>query len=275
MKCTQRLYLTKDRKKLVGESGKGAASLYAVPGDEIPQSAAEMFGLVGGHLKDFDLDAASAGDQRDKEKRDAENKAKQEAKAKREKEAEEAAAKERAEGGSRRQGEGRSRGQGRCRSRCRERRQVRLRQGGQVRFRQGGQVRLRQGRRVRRGHIGKRWGPGGRERGERLIHAAARPGQGAHRERSLGCRAAGDDRFDRRRARRAPWPGRATDGPARRSLRSRQPLPAHAEAGAADRHRRGGDDRRARARQHGDAPTRSSSRTTIMRSSTAAGRCSA
>jgi len=54
MKCTQRLYLSKDRKKVVPEGSKEAATLYAVPGDEIPQSAAELFGLVDGHLKGFD-----------------------------------------------------------------------------------------------------------------------------------------------------------------------------------------------------------------------------
>jgi hypothetical protein len=60
MKCTQRLYLTADRKKVVGEGDKKAATLYAVPGDEIPESAAEQFGLVDGHLKGFDLDGETA-----------------------------------------------------------------------------------------------------------------------------------------------------------------------------------------------------------------------
>jgi hypothetical protein len=58
MKCTQRLYLTTDRKKVVGDGDKKAASLYAVPGDEIPQSAHDAFGLVDGHLKGFDPSSA-------------------------------------------------------------------------------------------------------------------------------------------------------------------------------------------------------------------------
>lgn len=54
MQCKQRLYLTADKKKLVGEGHPKAAILYAVPGDEIPQSAADLFKLEGGHLKGFD-----------------------------------------------------------------------------------------------------------------------------------------------------------------------------------------------------------------------------
>jgi hypothetical protein len=37
MKCTQRLYLTADRKALVPHGHKKAATLYAIPGDEIPE----------------------------------------------------------------------------------------------------------------------------------------------------------------------------------------------------------------------------------------------
>ncbi len=48
--CTQRLYLTADKSALVGEGDNRAATLYATPGDEIPASAAEQFGLVGGAL---------------------------------------------------------------------------------------------------------------------------------------------------------------------------------------------------------------------------------
>lgn len=59
MKCTQRLYLTDNKKKLVGEGDPKATSLYAVPGDEIPESAAEQFDLVDGHLKGFDPAAAA------------------------------------------------------------------------------------------------------------------------------------------------------------------------------------------------------------------------
>jgi predicted flap endonuclease-1-like 5' DNA nuclease len=51
MKCTQRLYRTKDRKALVPAGHKNAATLYAVPGDEIPQSAADRFKLIDGALK--------------------------------------------------------------------------------------------------------------------------------------------------------------------------------------------------------------------------------
>ena len=66
MKCRQRLYLTKDKETLVGEGDKAAATLYAVPGDEIPASAAERFGLVDGALKGFKEDKSGG----DKEKKD-------------------------------------------------------------------------------------------------------------------------------------------------------------------------------------------------------------
>lgn len=59
MLCTQRLYLTADRKTLVAVGNKKGDTLYAVPGDTIPDSAAERFGLVDGHLKGFDPAAAS------------------------------------------------------------------------------------------------------------------------------------------------------------------------------------------------------------------------
>jgi hypothetical protein len=51
MKCKERLYLTADSKKLVPEGHKDAALLYAVPGDEIPETAVELFKLVDGGLK--------------------------------------------------------------------------------------------------------------------------------------------------------------------------------------------------------------------------------
>jgi hypothetical protein len=57
MKCTQRLYLTAGSLALVAAGSKDAVTLYAVPGDEIPESAAERFGLVDGHLKGFDRPA--------------------------------------------------------------------------------------------------------------------------------------------------------------------------------------------------------------------------
>jgi hypothetical protein len=54
MKCTQRLYLTASAAALVGHGHPDAVALYASPGDEIPQSAADKFGLVDGHLEGFD-----------------------------------------------------------------------------------------------------------------------------------------------------------------------------------------------------------------------------
>ncbi|WP_346915054.1 helix-hairpin-helix domain-containing protein [uncultured Roseibium sp.] len=50
MIAKQRLYLTADKKTAVAEGDKRAAFLYAVPGDEIPDSAAKQFGLVDGGL---------------------------------------------------------------------------------------------------------------------------------------------------------------------------------------------------------------------------------
>ncbi|MBA5777470.1 hypothetical protein H2509_13510 [Stappia sp. F7233] len=50
MQAKERLYLTKDKSKLVGEGDLRAAFLYAAPGDEIPASAVERFGLVDGSL---------------------------------------------------------------------------------------------------------------------------------------------------------------------------------------------------------------------------------
>lgn len=49
--CAERLYLTSDRDALVPEGDGAAAFLYAAPGDEIPASAAEKFGLKDGRLK--------------------------------------------------------------------------------------------------------------------------------------------------------------------------------------------------------------------------------
>lgn len=51
MQCKQRLYLTKDSKRLVAQGDKAAHTLYAVPGDEIPQSAVDRFKLEDGYLK--------------------------------------------------------------------------------------------------------------------------------------------------------------------------------------------------------------------------------
>lgn len=54
MRAQHRLYLTADKKRLVPEGHADAATLYASPGDEIPDSAAELFGLVDGALPDGD-----------------------------------------------------------------------------------------------------------------------------------------------------------------------------------------------------------------------------
>lgn len=51
MQAKERLYLTADKKRLVAEGDKRAATLYAVPGDFIPDSAVALFGLVDGALK--------------------------------------------------------------------------------------------------------------------------------------------------------------------------------------------------------------------------------
>lgn len=51
MTAKERLYLTKDAKALVREGDPKGASLYAAPGDEIPDSAVERFGLVDGTIK--------------------------------------------------------------------------------------------------------------------------------------------------------------------------------------------------------------------------------
>ena len=50
MIATQRLYLNADRKKLLPHGHKDAAFLYCSPGDEIPDNAAEQFGLKDGAL---------------------------------------------------------------------------------------------------------------------------------------------------------------------------------------------------------------------------------
>ncbi|MFQ5775857.1 MAG: hypothetical protein ACE5GS_15145 [Kiloniellaceae bacterium] len=51
MEATERLWLTADGTKLVREGDPRATTLYAVPGDEIPERAAAQFGLVDGRLK--------------------------------------------------------------------------------------------------------------------------------------------------------------------------------------------------------------------------------
>jgi hypothetical protein len=50
MIAAERLYLTAERDALVREGDPDGAFLYAAPGDEIPDSAVERFGLVDGRL---------------------------------------------------------------------------------------------------------------------------------------------------------------------------------------------------------------------------------
>lgn len=52
MVATERLYLTADRKRLVREGDRRAATLYCTPGTQIPASAVALFGLVDGTLPD-------------------------------------------------------------------------------------------------------------------------------------------------------------------------------------------------------------------------------
>lgn len=52
MKATARLYLTASKTALVAQGDPRAATLYCIPGDEIPDSAVARFGLIGGGLGD-------------------------------------------------------------------------------------------------------------------------------------------------------------------------------------------------------------------------------
>ena len=58
MIAKQRLFHIADKSALVPEDNVDAAFLYASVGDEIPESAAELYGLVDGGLPDFDGDDA-------------------------------------------------------------------------------------------------------------------------------------------------------------------------------------------------------------------------
>lgn len=60
MIAKQRLYLTADKSAVVREGDEAAATLYATPGDEIPDSAAEKFGLVDGGLPKSGTSSAPA-----------------------------------------------------------------------------------------------------------------------------------------------------------------------------------------------------------------------
>jgi hypothetical protein len=48
--CAERLYQTADKAELVREGDERAAFLFASPGDEIPASAAEVYGIEDGKL---------------------------------------------------------------------------------------------------------------------------------------------------------------------------------------------------------------------------------
>lgn len=50
MIATARLFLVADKSRVVAEGDEDAAFLYCAPGDEIPEQAAELFGLVDGDL---------------------------------------------------------------------------------------------------------------------------------------------------------------------------------------------------------------------------------
>lgn len=62
----KRLFLTENKKKVVQEGHKDAAFLYAAPGDEIPDEAAERFGLTGS--KSGAGKAEKAGDDKSEKK---------------------------------------------------------------------------------------------------------------------------------------------------------------------------------------------------------------
>ena len=51
MHAQERIYLTADKTMAVAAGDSQAAFLYATPGDEIPQSAADVLGIVDGKVK--------------------------------------------------------------------------------------------------------------------------------------------------------------------------------------------------------------------------------
>jgi len=51
MKATERIYLNSEKTKAVPEGDPDGAWLWAAPGDDIPDEAAEKFGLVDGGFK--------------------------------------------------------------------------------------------------------------------------------------------------------------------------------------------------------------------------------
>jgi len=68
----ERMYLTSDRKRVVAEGDKRAATLYAAPGHRIPAEAAERFGLSDGFVKGSAAQKAAAKEKKvpaDKERK--------------------------------------------------------------------------------------------------------------------------------------------------------------------------------------------------------------
>lgn len=67
MIAAERLYLTGDAKRLVREGDPDGASLYVAPGDEIPPSSVERFGLVDGSLPAKGGKGAGGGSTKEKQ----------------------------------------------------------------------------------------------------------------------------------------------------------------------------------------------------------------
>lgn len=76
MQAKERLYLARDGKTLVREGDAKGSTLYAAPGDEIPESAVELFGLVDGTIKSGRSGAKERAPGQDKEKAPGPNKEK-------------------------------------------------------------------------------------------------------------------------------------------------------------------------------------------------------
>ncbi|MBW8638990.1 hypothetical protein K1W69_17470 [Hoeflea sp. WL0058] len=82
MQAAERLYITADKKRLVAEGDPAGAFLYAAPGDEIPDSAVDKFGLVDGKVfrtgaekkRRDEGDDKSRKDGSDKDRKDGDNK---------------------------------------------------------------------------------------------------------------------------------------------------------------------------------------------------------
>ena len=80
MHAKERLYITADKMRLVAEGDPAGAFLYAAPGDTIPDSAVEMFGLIDGGLAAIGAQERRGGQEKqrksgeDKSRRDGEDK---------------------------------------------------------------------------------------------------------------------------------------------------------------------------------------------------------